>query len=130
LTVSCLQDVELKPGHKKSHHMRLRTAVIIATKGRPQELANLLGDLERQTLPPDRILVSACEPSDVASVDVNERVHVIFGDSGSSGQRNRAWRSIRALSKSLFFLMTTSFRRDFGLSVLVRFSPNIRMSSV
>jgi GT2 family glycosyltransferase len=75
--------------------MRLRIAVIIPTKGRHQELANLLGALEHQTTPPDRILVSACETSDLASIVMSERVQVIFGSPGSSVQRNRAWASIR-----------------------------------
>jgi GT2 family glycosyltransferase len=75
--------------------MQLRVAVIIATRGRPKELERLLGILEQQSMPPDRIIVSACEPSDVTSVYNNEKVQIVFGPLGTTRQRNLAWASIK-----------------------------------
>jgi glycosyltransferase involved in cell wall biosynthesis len=71
--------------------MTLSTAVIIATKGRPQEVSNLLDTLALQTVPPDWIVVSACDNSDVdASRVLENNVQVIFGSPGLTAQRNRA----------------------------------------
>ena len=73
--------------------MDLKAAVIIATKGRPQEVSNLIDTLALQTSPPDVIVVSACDRSDIAQVPNN--VELIFGSPGSSAQRNRALSLIR-----------------------------------
>jgi GT2 family glycosyltransferase len=84
--------------------MRLQVAVIIATKGRPQELAKLLEALEQQTRAPERIIVSACETADVPALGVNEGVQVIYGSPGSSVQRNRAWALVKnAVDIIVFF---------------------------
>jgi glycosyltransferase involved in cell wall biosynthesis len=83
--------------------MHLRIAVIIVTRGRPQEVASLLDALNRQTMPPSRILVSACKPGDVPSVDVNESVQVILGSPGITAQRNRALASIRGTVDIIVF---------------------------
>jgi GT2 family glycosyltransferase len=71
--------------------MTLYTAVIIATKDRPQEVSNLLDTLALQTVPPDVIVVSACDPSDVEQSSVGAKnVQVLFGPPGLTAQRNRA----------------------------------------
>lgn len=71
--------------------MNLSAVVIIATKGRPQEVSNLLDTLALQTVLPDMIVVSACDPSDIApSSVIAKNVEIIFGPPGSSVQRNRA----------------------------------------
>jgi GT2 family glycosyltransferase len=80
-----------------------RTAVIVATRERPQELINLLDALKRQTIPPDRIIISACEARDVPSISVNERVEIILGSPGSSVQRNRAWVKIKGTADIIVF---------------------------
>jgi GT2 family glycosyltransferase len=72
------------------------TVVIIATKNRPQELSNLLDALALQTVPPDMIVVSACDHNDIAQGRaVAKNVEVLFGPPGSSAQRNRALSLVR-----------------------------------
>jgi glycosyltransferase involved in cell wall biosynthesis len=71
--------------------MVLSTAVIIATKDRPQEVSNLIDELALQTVLPDVIVVSACDRSDIAqSVYAAKNVQVLFGQPGLTAQRNRA----------------------------------------
>lgn len=76
--------------------MHLRTAVIIATRDRPQDLSNLLDALALQTVLPDIIVVSACDRNDIAEVNVGgKNVEVLFGVPGSAVQRNRALSLVR-----------------------------------
>jgi GT2 family glycosyltransferase len=75
--------------------MNLNTVVIIATKGRPQEMANLLATLAMQTALPDMIIVSACDQSDIAlDSHTVQNVQIIFGSPGLPAQRNRALSAI------------------------------------
>ena len=75
--------------------MNLNTVVIIATKGRPQEMANLLATLAMQTVLPDMIIVSACDQSDIAlDSHTVQNVQIIFGSPGLPAQRNRALSAI------------------------------------
>lgn len=92
------------PGQQKMF-MHPRIAVIIATRGRPREIANLLAALDRQTRQPDRIIISATEPDDVSqTIDFDERVHLILGSPGLAAQRNRAWAFIKgAIDIIIFF---------------------------
>lgn len=77
--------------------MSLKTVVIVATKGRPQEVSNLLDILTQQTVLPDLIVVSACEPADVAALPPGgANVEVVFGPPGLPAQRNRALSKVRA----------------------------------
>jgi glycosyltransferase involved in cell wall biosynthesis len=76
--------------------MNLRTAVIIPTKGRPQELSNLLDTLALQTVLSDITIVSACEHSDISQSNVRgKNIEVLFGSPGLPGQRNRALSLVR-----------------------------------
>ena len=76
--------------------MSLRTAVIIATKGRPQEVSVLLETLDLQTVLPDVIVVSTCDASDIEQNIVGKRnLHILFGPAGLPAQRNRALSLIR-----------------------------------
>src|ERR1700730_12345018 len=76
--------------------MSLSVAVIIATKGRPQELFGLLKSLAAQTAVPDFVVVSACSSDDIGPVDLPLRnVETVFGSPGSSVQRNRALSLVR-----------------------------------
>jgi GT2 family glycosyltransferase len=71
--------------------MDLRLGVIIATKGRPQEVAMLVDTLRHQTVEAAHIVVSACEQSDIdQSACRHPALEVIFGPPGGSVQRNRA----------------------------------------
>jgi glycosyltransferase involved in cell wall biosynthesis len=73
----------------------MKTVVIIATKGRPQEVSNLIGALGRQSVRPDKIVVSACEPSDTAQIAADDNLKIVFGSPGSSVQRNRGLSLVR-----------------------------------
>lgn len=76
--------------------MNLSAVVIIATKGRPQEVSNLLETLTLQTVVPDLIVVSACDSSDIAQANVTaSNVEVLFGPPGLPAQRNRALAAVR-----------------------------------
>lgn len=71
--------------------MSLSTAVIIATKGRPQEVSRLVERLSLQTVVSDYIVVSACGPADIeGSEEFPANAKVIFGPPGLTAQRNRA----------------------------------------
>jgi hypothetical protein len=47
----------------------MRAFVIVATKGRPREVATLLDALERQDLPPHFTVVAAALPGDIAGIE-------------------------------------------------------------
>lgn len=80
------------------------TVIIVATKGRPQHISNLLDALASQTVQPDEIIVSACDSTDVAQCDIAAKnVRVIFGSPGSSTQRNRALSFVRTKSDIIIF---------------------------
>jgi glycosyltransferase involved in cell wall biosynthesis len=85
--------------------MTLSTAVIIATKGRPREVSNLLDALASQTARPELIVVSACDEADIGSRSAPPKnVELIFGTPGSSAQRNRALSLIRGTYDIVVFL--------------------------
>jgi GT2 family glycosyltransferase len=82
----------------------VRTGVVVATKGRPQAISQLMRLLERQSRPPSKVLLSATDRSDVeierlASLDVE----CIFGKAGSAAQRNRALNRVRACCDVVIF---------------------------
>jgi glycosyltransferase involved in cell wall biosynthesis len=66
----------------------MRIAVIVATKGRAQEVGQLLLALERQTLPPSAIVLSVTQASD-APEPLPPAVTLLTGTPGCSIQRNR-----------------------------------------
>lgn len=71
----------------------MRIAVIVATTGRSQLLTTMLGWLGQQTRRPDRVIVSAVDPSDVAGIAADHG-EVIFGERGLPRQRNAALRHL------------------------------------
>ncbi len=80
------------------------TAIIVATKGRPQELRNLLDALAEQTVRPDLIVVSACDEADIIPMTGEPtNLRVLFGSPGSSAQRNRALTEVRGKCKIIVF---------------------------
>jgi|SRR5579872_160493 glycosyltransferase involved in cell wall biosynthesis len=84
--------------------MELTTAVIIATRQRPRELSNLLRALTLQTVRPDKIVVSACDRSDVEPDVIEERAaHLLIGTPGLTAQRNRALALVRASHDIVIF---------------------------
>ena len=75
----------------------LRIAVIIATKGRPHAVVRILQLLERQSLRPTNVFVSATELCDVEQQNNTAlNVQFLFGPAGSSRQRNLALEMIRS----------------------------------
>jgi hypothetical protein len=82
--------------------MALRTAVAIATKGRPQEVEKLLNALERQSLLPDLIVISGSDHADIP-LKVDERVQVILGPPGLPIQRNKALAAVEGKAELVIF---------------------------
>jgi len=65
--------------------------VVVASLGRPDALADLLGALQGQTSPPARILLSVTDPADVpAEIPAVPPVEILIGPKGSCAQRNSA----------------------------------------
>ncbi len=67
-------------------------AVLVATRGRPAILHNLLRRLEAQTRVPDHVIVVGADESDVAGVASSPARAVVLGPAGSARQRNEALR--------------------------------------
>jgi len=65
----------------------LQVVVGIATVGRPKLVSSTIDHLMRQTRLPELILVSACDPKDVAGV-AGERAKCIYAPRGLTKQRN------------------------------------------
>jgi len=68
----------------------LKVGVGIATKGRPDELADVVAALALQTVPPDMIVISAVGPGDIGTLVASETLKIVFGPAGLCHQRNRA----------------------------------------
>jgi hypothetical protein len=82
----------------------VRIAVIVATKGRPQAVNQLLRLLEEQTRLPSVVVVSATERADIQdSMPTSLVVEYIFGPAGTSCQRNRALEKTRDCSDIVVF---------------------------
>ena len=68
----------------------MRIAVVIATTGRPAIVAQTLRRLERQTRPPDRVLVIGAAEADAPTDGLGADAEFHLGAKGSATQRNRA----------------------------------------
>jgi GT2 family glycosyltransferase len=85
-------------------HATTRTAVVVATKGRPQAVQRLLQVLEQQTLPPSHLVISATEIAEVGTeLNTWMNVDVILGSPGTSIQRNRALNGLQENCDVVFF---------------------------
>ena len=84
--------------------MKPHTAVIVATRGRPQDVSNLLSALGQQTILADTVIVSACDHSDIEQNKIAaEKIEVLFGPPGLAAQRNRALSSVRGKFDLIIF---------------------------
>ncbi len=83
--------------------MTRSAAVIIATRGRPKEVSNLLHTLGQQTVVPDIIVVSACDDSDVEDAVHATAARVLFGPPGLTAQRNRGLSLTRGKYDTVIF---------------------------
>jgi glycosyltransferase involved in cell wall biosynthesis len=82
----------------------IRVAVILATKGRPQAITELLALLEKQSCAPAVIVISATEPSDIGVTPAtNLNVEYLFGPAGSTSQRNRGLERVRTRADVAIF---------------------------
>jgi GT2 family glycosyltransferase len=74
--------------HQCPNAANLRLAVVIASTGRPDEIAQLLRQLKRQTFPPAAIIISVSSVEDLPGLEGHD-VIVIMGKKGLTVQRNR-----------------------------------------
>ncbi|QKS17547.1 glycosyltransferase family 2 protein [Curtobacterium sp. Csp2] len=79
----------------------MKRAIVVATKGRPEELAASIRAIMRAGGRPDEVWVSAVEAADVATLEQN--VHFIFGAAGAASQRNRALEALPPVDVVYFF---------------------------
>ncbi len=66
----------------------MKVAVVYATFGRAELVARGVERLERQSCPPESVVVSAVSDEDVVGVLRSERVSVVLGHAGLTAQRN------------------------------------------
>lgn len=64
--------------------------VVIATLGRPDDVADLIESLEGQTRLADRIVISVTSEDDLPPADKRKGAEVLFGKKGLCAQRNNA----------------------------------------
>lgn len=77
----------------------MNVAVILATKGRPDVIGALVANLRQQTSSPEALIVSACDPKDIAGVnEAYPGAQTLFGPAGLPHQRNTA---LNAMPKSI-----------------------------
>ena len=81
----------------------MKLSVILATVNRAEELGQLLRCLERQSLPPSQIVISAASAQDICP-DVPASARVIFGPPGACMQRNRGLEIVLPESDIVLFL--------------------------
>ncbi len=77
-------------GEELSEKATSRLAVVVASLGRPDELAQLSTSLMKQTVRPDSVVFSVTDESDIPNRDeLYPNSEVIFGEKGLCAQRNR-----------------------------------------
>jgi hypothetical protein len=79
-----------------------RIAVVVASKGRPAEIAQLLAALDRQSLKPSAIILSVTSEDDLPAA-LPEDIIRILGPAGSSAQRNRGLEAVLDRSDVVVF---------------------------
>jgi glycosyltransferase involved in cell wall biosynthesis len=91
-----------------------RIAIVIATKGRPAAVTEVVRLLERQTLTPSRVIISATGNADIEAPLESSvfPLEVIYGSASSTKQRNRALEQVRNQSDIVVF-----FDDDFAPAV-------------
>jgi hypothetical protein len=79
-----------------------RIAVVVASKGRPAEIAQLLTALDRQSVRPSAIILSVTGEDDLPA-PLPEAVVRVLGPAGSSAQRNRGLEAVIDRSDVVMF---------------------------
>src|SRR5262249_2597311 len=83
----------------------MKTAIVIASMGRPQTVHETVAALQRQTLPPVAILISACEAADfLEETAALPLVRVILGPRGLTKQRNSGLAELPSEAEFALFL--------------------------
>jgi glycosyltransferase involved in cell wall biosynthesis len=69
----------------------LKVAIVVATRGRPQLVAQTVRHLlSTQTVSPDMTIVSCCDVSDAGDLNEVDAVKIVTGKAGLAAQRNTA----------------------------------------
>jgi len=90
--------------HNGNLALPIRVAVILATKDRPQAIAELIGLLENQSLVPSIVVISATTATDIGVRPATHlNVEYIFGSVGSAAQRNRGLERVRTRADVAIF---------------------------
>jgi hypothetical protein len=92
----------------------MRIAIVIATKGRPAAVTEIVRLLERQTRAPSRVIISATGSADIEAPLESSvfPLEVIYGSASSTKQRNRALELVTNQSDIVVF-----FDDDFAPAV-------------
>ncbi|WP_179379311.1 glycosyltransferase family 2 protein [Jannaschia marina] len=106
----------------------MKLTVAIATAGRPDIMAQAIGDLGRQSRPPDRIVVSAPASEDVGPVPwTAPPVEILLGTRGLTRQRNAVLDALEDEDAVLFldddFVMAPDYLAE--LDALLTAAPEI-----
>jgi hypothetical protein len=82
----------------------IRVAVLLATKGRPQAVSQVIRLLQEQSVAPSIIVVSATSFSDIGVQPPTEmNIEYIVGPAGLTAQRNRALERVRTSADVAIF---------------------------
>ncbi|WP_338941216.1 glycosyltransferase [Paraburkholderia sp. 22B1P] len=109
-----------------------RVAVVIATKGRPDAIPNVLAFLARQTILPCVVILSATNEADIGEkYSAPFPVMRVFGSAGLPAQRNRALDSLpRDIDIVVFFDDDYAPCRDWIEQCVRMFESNPRVLGV
>jgi GT2 family glycosyltransferase len=100
----------------------MKIAVVVASKGRPDELGALAQWLPRQSRKPDQILFSVTGTDDLPENDVTEfGVEVSFGKAGLPSQRNTGIEKVLTSSDIIAFFDDDYFPEAVALEEIEKF---------
>ena len=108
-----------------------RVGVCVATRGRPAEVARLVGRLREQTLRPEAIVVACVSRSDVGGLADDDEVQIVAGPAGLARQRNRALAALPdACEFAVFFDDDFWPRRDWLAEVVAAFRADPTLACI
>jgi GT2 family glycosyltransferase len=85
--------------------MRLKIAVVVATRGRGEFLDHLLQHLKSQSRAPDTVCISGVDESDVTAARLFKGlpIRIVFGQPGLTKQRNTGIRAVMSDTDAVVF---------------------------
>ena len=108
-----------------------RVGVCIATRGRPAEVARLVGRLRAQTLRPETIVIACVSRGDVGGLADDDAVKIVAGPAGLARQRNRALAALPdACEFAVFFDDDFWPRRDWLAEVVAAFRADPTLAGI